>query len=62
MNYGKRIFLWIMLFWIGSAQVFAEPFVQGGPIGSQTSDGYDALGPVVEQPIEFPHNTHAGRM
>ena len=37
-----------------------EPFKQGGPIGSQTPDGYDALGPVVTQPIEFPHYIHAG--
>ncbi len=40
--------------------VSADAFVQGGPIGSQTSDGYNALGPVVTQPIEFPHNRHAG--
>ena len=39
-----------------------DPFQQGGPIGSQTADGYGALGPVVTQPIEFPHNTHAGLM
>ncbi len=37
-----------------------EPFQPGGPIGSQTPDGYDALGPVVTQPIEFPHYIHAG--
>src|SRR5208283_4242079 len=37
-----------------------EPFQQGGPIGSQTPDGYYALGPVVTQPIEFPHYIHAG--
>jgi len=37
-----------------------EPFKQGGPIGSQTPDGYYALGPVVTQPIEFPHYIHAG--
>ncbi len=45
-----------------SAVVMAEPFVSGGAIGSQTDDGYNALGPVVVQPIEFPHNTHAGTM
>lgn len=38
----------------------AEPFKPGGPIGSQTPDGYDALGPEVKQPIEFPHFKHAG--
>ncbi|MEX8498312.1 cytochrome c3 family protein [Leptothrix ochracea] len=43
-------------------QVLAEPFVSGGAIGSQTSDGFGNLGPVVEQPIEFPHDTHAGTM
>ncbi len=62
MNYCKKLFVWMFLIVIGTSLVSAEPFVQGGPIGSQTSDGYDALGPVVEQPIEFPHNTHAGRM
>lgn len=40
----------------------AEPFQQGGAIGSQTSDGYNALGPVVTQPIEFPHFRHAKDM
>ena len=39
-----------------------EPFQQGGPIGSQTPDGYDALGPVVTQPIEFPHYIHVEKM
>jgi hypothetical protein len=34
----------------------------GGPIGSQTPDGYDALGPVVTQPIEFPHYIHVEQM
>ena len=53
------VFLATMLF---GAAAMAEPFVQEGPIGSQTEDGYDALGPVVQQPIEFPHNTHAGTM
>lgn len=50
---------WLLLVGFGAE---AEPLVTGGPIGSQTSDGYNALGPVVEQPIEFPHNTHAGQM
>jgi hypothetical protein len=36
------------------------PFQQGGAIGSQTEDGFNALGPVVTQPIEFPHYIHAG--
>jgi len=40
--------------------VIADAFQPGGPIGSQTPDGYDALGPVVTQPIEFPHYIHAG--
>jgi len=35
-----------------------EPMQQGGAIGSQTIDGYYALGPVVTQPIEFPHYIH----
>ena len=39
-----------------------SPFKQGGPIGSQTPDGYDALGPVVTQPIEFPHYIHVEKM
>ncbi len=39
-----------------------EPFKPGGPIGSQTPDGYDALGPVVTQPIEFPHYIHVEKM
>jgi hypothetical protein len=39
---------------------FADPFQTGGPIGSQTWDGYYARGPVVQQPIEFPHYVHAG--
>ena len=39
-----------------------EPFKQGGPIGSQTPDGYNALGPVVTQPIEFPHYIHVEKM
>jgi hypothetical protein len=53
------VFLTALTFTVGA---LAEPFVQDGAIGSQTGDGYDALGPVVEQPIEFPHNTHAGTM
>lgn len=57
----KNILVWLSLLVIcGNAT--AEPFVQGGAIGSQTDDGFNALGPVVEQPIEFPHNTHAGQM
>ncbi len=57
----KIMLVWLSLLMIcGSA--IAEPFVQGGAIGSQTDDGFNALGPVVEQPIEFPHNTHAGQM
>ncbi len=39
-----------------------EPFKPGGPIGSQTPDGYNALGPVVTQPIEFPHYIHVEKM
>ncbi|MGO9632698.1 MAG: cytochrome c3 family protein [Steroidobacteraceae bacterium] len=39
-----------------------EPFKQGGPIGSQTPDGFNALGPVVTQPIEFPHYIHVEKM
>jgi len=31
-----------------------EPFQQGGPIGSQTSDGYNALGPSSRSPSNFP--------
>ncbi len=62
MSYAKTLLLWFLMLWMGATTVWAEPFVQGGPIGSQTSDGYNALGPVVEQPIEFPHNRHAGDM
>jgi len=39
-----------------------QPFPQGGPIGSQTEDGYNALGPEVTQPIEFPHVIHVEKM
>jgi hypothetical protein len=49
---------WLLL----AVGAWAEPLATGGAIGSQTSDGFSALGPVVEQPIEFPHNTHAGQM
>jgi hypothetical protein len=42
----------------GGPYAWHEPMQQGGPIGSQTYDGYDALGPVVTQPIEFPHYVH----
>ncbi len=55
----RKILVWLSLCCLCSAAL-AEPFVQGGPIGSQTEGGFDALGPVVEQPIEFPHKTHAG--
>ncbi len=61
MNVCVRIWVWTTLFCLSFAAL-AEPFVQGGAIGSQTDDGYNALGPVVEQPFEFPHNTHAGKM
>ena len=44
------------------SSALAVSFVPGGEIGSQTDDGFAALGPVVEQPIEFPHNTHAGTL
>jgi hypothetical protein len=49
---------WLLL----AVGAWAEPLATGGAIGSQTSDGFASLGPVVEQPIEFPHNTHAGQM
>lgn len=55
----KNTLVWLMLWFLCGTSV-AEPFVQGGAIGSQTDDGYNALGPVVEQPFEFPHKTHAG--
>lgn len=57
----KNCLIWLSI-WVFSSAAMAEPFVQGGAIGSQTEDGFNALGPVVEQPIEFPHNTHAGQM
>ena len=57
----KKVF-WAAVFWLLCGAAAAEPFVSGGPIGSQTWDGYFAQGPVVDQPIEFPHNTHAARM
>ena len=57
----KNTLVWLML-WILCGTSLAEPFVQGGAIGSQTEDGFNALGPVVEQPFEFPHNIHAGQM
>lgn len=50
---------WLLL---ANVSAWAEPLATGGPIGSQTTEGFNALGPVVEQPIEFPHNTHAGQM
>ncbi|MGA2776409.1 MAG: cytochrome c3 family protein [Steroidobacteraceae bacterium] len=46
----------------GGNYAWHEPFVQDGPIGSQTPDGYDALGPEVTQPIEFPHYIHVEQM
>ena len=55
------VIVFAVIGWLGNV-AYAEPFVQGGPIGSQTSDGYDALGPVVTQPIEFPHYRHARDM
>jgi hypothetical protein len=45
-----------------SSAVFADTFVPGGEVGTQTEDGFNALGPAVEQPIEFPHDIHAGKM
>lgn len=57
----KNTLVWLML-WALCGTSLAEPFVQGGAIGSQTEDGFNALGPVVEQPFEFPHNIHAGQM
>jgi len=49
-------------FFLYCATAFSEPFVPGGDIGSQTENGFNSLGPVVEQPIEFPHNVHAGQL
>ena len=47
---------------LGGVVAMGEAFQQGGPIGSQTKDGYNALGPVVTQPIEFPHYIHVQQM
>jgi hypothetical protein len=63
----RRIRLWLCAALLvpcafGCLVAFGEAFHQGGPIGSQTSDGYDALGPVVTQPIEFPHYIHVQKM
>ncbi len=44
---------------VASFSINAEPFKAGGALGTQTIDGYNALGPQVEQPIEFPHYIHA---
>jgi hypothetical protein len=60
-SFISKVTVWLLLS-LTTSFVYAEAFVPGGPIGSQTWDGYYAQGPVVEQPIEFPHNTHAGRM
>jgi hypothetical protein len=59
---GWRCALIVVSLAFATLAVGAEPFQPGGPIGSQTPDGYNALGPVVTQPIEFPHYIHVEKM